>query len=434
MARALDLGNISTRLQRIERTAKEKPELVFTSLAHNIDLFFLYEAMRRTRKDSAPGVDGVSWRDYEGNWQENLARLKEAFKSGRYKAPPSQRSYIPKPDGKPRPIALPTLEDKILQRAVAMLLGVVYEQDFYDFSYGFRPGKSAHGAVSAVRETLHKLGGGWVLEVDIKGYFDTISHQYLRGFLDQRVRDGVIRRSIDKWLKAGILEDGVVRRPETGTPQGGVISPLLANIYLHEVLDKWFVKEVRPRMRGWSHIFRFADDFIIIFQDRKSAERAHRAIEKRFQRFELTVHPEKTKLVDFRKPGKPDGRADTFSFLGFTFYWGKSQRGYWVIKRKTSNKSFNKSTRAIREWCRKNRHRPLKEQQRKLSQKLMGHFAYFGIRGNYEMIKRYHRQVNLAWKKWLSRRSQKSRDTWKEWAKIMARHQLPPPKIIHWKV
>ena len=262
MARALDLGNMSTRRQRIGQKAKVSPELVFTSLAHNIDLYWIWEALKRTRKDGAVGVDNVDWKTYASNWRENLRDLLERFKSGSYKAPPAKRAYIPKADGSRRPIAITTLEDKVLQRGVSMVLETVYEQDFYDFSFGYRPGKSAHLAVKAVTEALRETNGGWVLEVDVKGFFDAISHRRMREILDLRVCDGVIRRAIDKWLKAGILEKGVVTRPKSGTPQGGVASPLLANIYLHEVLDKWFVEVVKPRLKGSARLFRFADDCV----------------------------------------------------------------------------------------------------------------------------------------------------------------------------
>ncbi len=432
MTRALDLGKISTRLARIGKKAKEAPEMVFTSLAHNIDIFFLWEAFRRTRKNSASGVDGVTWDEYAANWQENLNNLKEDLKSGSYKAPPSKRAYIPKSKTSKRSIALPTLEDKVLQRAVNMLLEAVYEQDFYDFSYGFRPGKSQHQAIGAVRERLQSSAGGWVLEVDIKGFFDAISHKHLRSFLDRRVRDGVLRRSIDKWLKAGVLEDGVVKRAKGGTPQGGVISPILSNIYLHEVLDKWFVEEVKPRMRGAADIFRFADDFLIIFDSREDAQRVYEVIEKRFAKYDLEIHPEKTKLIDFNRPGgRGRQRKETFTFLGFTFYWTKSRQGYPVIKRRTAKVKLNSSLGKVKDWCHRNRHKPLAYQQRKLNEKLRGHYAYYGIRGNYEALSRYHHAVVLIWRKWLGRRSQRWTGTWEKFTKVLERFPLLRPRIVH---
>lgn len=252
---------VSTKLQRIAQLAGEAPQRVFLSLAHHIDLDFLLEAFNRTRKDAATGVDGQTGAEYAEGLGGNLRSLHERFKSGRYQAPPVRRSYVPKGDGRQqRPIGVPTFEDKVLQRAVAMVLEAVYEQDFLDCSYGFRPGRSAHQALRAFWRVLSQMGGGWVLEVDIQSFFDTLNHGQLRRFLDQRVRDGVLRRTIDKWLNAGVMEEGKLRHPDTGTPQGGVISPLLANIYLHEVLDKWFVEVVKPHLMGRSCLIRYADD------------------------------------------------------------------------------------------------------------------------------------------------------------------------------
>jgi len=259
-------NHISTQRIRIAKLAKENPERVFTALHHYIDLQWMYEAYILTRKDGAVGIDGVTANEYRKNLKENLQRLLEQFKSGRYRAPLIRRVNIPKGDGsKTRPIGITTFEDKILQRAVVMILEQIYEQDFYDFSYGFRPGRSQHMALKALRDGRWKKDGYWVLSVDVKGYFDNIDHKLLRGFLDQRVRDGVIRRMIDKWLNAGITEEGQVTYSETGTPQGGVVSPVVSNIFLHHVLDKWFVESVGPRMKGRSQIVRFADDFVILF-------------------------------------------------------------------------------------------------------------------------------------------------------------------------
>ena len=432
MKRALDLGKVSTRLQRIGKLAGEDPNRVLTSLAYCIDEHLLWEALMATRKNGAPGVDKVTWGEYHANWRENLADLKERFKSGQYKAPSLRRSYIPKADGSKRPIAITTLEDKVLQRAVAMVLSSVYEQDFYDFSYGFRPKKSAHQAVHTLQNCLWETNGGWALEVDIKGFFDAISHRHLRAILDQRVKDGVIRRTIDKWLKAGILEKGTVTYPTTGSPQGGVISPLLANIYLHEVLDKWFVEMVLPELKGWVRMVRYADDFVMIFQREEDAKRVAAVIPKRFAKYELEIHPKKTRLVDFRFPiGKSGKKPGTFNFLGFTFHWIKSRKGKWYPTRKTDRKKFGKGLDSIREWCKKNRHLPLGKQQETLNRKLMGHYAYFGIRGNHLSIKNFHYQVTLIWKKWLGRRDQRKRLSWKRFSKILARLSLVPPRIVH---
>ncbi len=264
MARSPNLESVSTKLQRIAQLAREDPQRAFMSLAHHVDLDLLQEAYRLTRKDGAPGVDGRTAAAYEENLEENLRSLLDRFNSGSYKAPPVRRVYIPKGSdpSKKRPIGVPTFEDKILQRAVAMVLEAVYEQDFLNCSYGFRPGRSAHQAIRELWRGLMAMGGGWVLEADIEGFYDNLDHSQLRDFLDQRVRDGVLRRAIDKWLKAGVMEGGNFSHATTGTPQGGVISPLLSNIYLHKVLDEWFETTVKPRLQGAAFLIRFADDFV----------------------------------------------------------------------------------------------------------------------------------------------------------------------------
>ncbi len=260
---------------------------------------------------------------------------------------------IPKGDGsKTRPIGIPTFEDKVLQRAVLMVLEAVYEQDFYDFSYGFRPKRSAHQALDSLWHRLMDVHGGWVLEADISSFFDTLDHKILRSFLDQRVRDGVIRKMIDKWLKAGVLEDGQLRRTTDGTPQGGVISPLLANIYLHEVLDRWFVEQVQPRMRGPAHLIRYADDFVMVFATESDARRVMEVLPKRFAKYGLTLHPEKTRLIEYGRTQGPrngggGGKPPTFDFLGFTHYWGKSRKGKLVVKRKTARRRFARSLKRV---------------------------------------------------------------------------------------
>jgi group II intron reverse transcriptase/maturase len=330
------------------------------------------EAYERTRKDGASGVDGVTAKEFETQLEDNLQTLLNLAKSGNYRAPPVRRVHIPKGDGsKTRPIGIPTLSDKVLQRATEMLLTPLYEQDFCNFSYGFRPGRSAHDAVEALREGLHAMGGGWVLDVDIKSFFDTIDHQKLRDLLRQRVADGVVVRLVGKWLRAGVLEGGVVTRSEEGTPQGGVISPLLANIYLHEVLDKWWVEQVRPRMRGSTLLVRYADDFVMAFSRREDALRVHAVLAKRFERFGLTLHPEKTRMVRFVRPRTNDkDPPGSFDFLGFTHHWAKSRKGYPVLKRKTAKGRFTRALKAVGKWLSDERHRPVREQAQVLRAKL----------------------------------------------------------------
>ena len=437
MARTSDLGSVSTRLHRIAELARRAPEMVIVTLAHYIDLAWMYEAYRQTRKDGAAGIDEVTASEYAAALDSNLRSLLERFKSGTYYAPPVRRVQIPKGDGsKTRPIGIPTFEDKILQRAVLMVLEAVYEQDFCDFSYGFRPNRSAHMALESLWNGLMSVKGGWVLEADISSFFDTLDHRHLRSFLDQRVRDGVIRKMIDKWLKAGVLEDGQPRRTEGGTPQGGVISPLLANIYLHEVLDRWFVEQVRPRMRGPAHLVRYADDFVIVFENESDARRVMAVLGKRFGKYGLALHPEKTQLIDYRRPrgsspGGGGGKPPTFDFLGLTFYWGKSRAGYPVVKRKTARGRLTRSIRRVSEWCKRHRHAPVADQHRYLSEVLRGHYSYFGITGNGRSLSAFRYYVGWIWHYWLRRRSQRKSLTWARFARLRKRYQLLPVKVVH---
>ena len=437
MARTLDLGSISTRLYRIAELARQAPEMVIVTLAHHIDLAWMYEAYRQTRKDGAAGSDEVTAAEYAENLDQNLQALLEGFKSGTYYAPPVRRVQIPKGrGGKTRPIGIPTFEDKVLQRAVLMVLEAVYEQDFYDFSYGFRPKRSAHQALDSLWHRLMEVHGGWVVEADISSFFDTLDHKILRSFLDQRVRDGVIRKMIDKWLKAGVLEDGQLRRTTDGTPQGGVISPLLANIYLHEVLDRWFVEQVLPRMSGPAHLIRYADDFVIVFAQESDARRVMEVLAKRFGKFGLALHPEKTRLIDCRRPGGPGkggggGKPPTFDFLGFTHYWGRSRKGRPIVKRKTAQGRFARSLERVALWCRRNRHKPIANQQRYLGAVLLGHYSYYGLTGNGRALGAFRHQLVRIWHYWLRRRSQRRCLTWDRFARLLERSPLPPSKVIH---
>jgi group II intron reverse transcriptase/maturase len=321
--------------------------MAFTSLAYFMDMAWLLEAYRRTRKDGAVGADGVTAAQYEQDLEGNLQRLLDRAKSGSYRAPPVRRVYIPKGTSttEVRPIGIPTLEDKILQRAVVMLLEPIYEHDFLDCSYGFRPGRSAHRALESLWKQTMDIEGGWILEVDIRKFFDHLSHEHLREFLQHRVRDGVLKKLIHKWLQAGVMEDGSVSYPDSGSPQGGVVSPILSNIFLHYVLDVWFEEEVKPRLAGHAFLIRFADDFAIGFRHERDARRVMEVLPKRFGKYGLTIHPDKTRLIDFVSPSKSTRDAQTntndgpgtFDLLGFTHYWGKSRRGAWVVKRKTAS-------------------------------------------------------------------------------------------------
>jgi len=424
---------VSTKLRRIAEAARRHPERAFTTLAHHIDIHWLREAYRRTRKGGATGIDGQTASEYAANLEGNLRSLLDRFKSGTYRAPPVRRVHIPKGrDGKQtRPIGIPTFEDKVLQRAVTMLLEAIYEQDFLDCSYGFRPGRSAHQALEAVRDATMPVGGGWVLEVDVRKFFDNLDHQSLREFVRRRVRDGVLLRVIGKWLNAGVLEQGGLVHPETGTPQGGVISPLLANIYLHEVVDLWFRRDVLPRLKGRAQLVRYADDMVLAFARHDDASRVLAVLPKRFGRYGLSLHSDKTRLVDFRRAdrGNPAG-PESFDFLGFTLHWGTSRRGAWLVKQRTAKDRFSRALHQVRQWCRAHRHDPLRAQQRALAQKLRGHYGYFGVTSNYRALERFWRETRHAWRKWLSRRSRAGYVDWPHLLRLLERFPLPPPRIV----
>jgi RNA-directed DNA polymerase len=441
MTRSPNLERVSTRLQRIAQLAREDPKRAFLSLAHHIDIDLLREAYRRTRKDSAPGVDGQTAAVYQENLEENLQSLLDRFKSGHYQAPPLRRAYIPKGNdpSKQRPIGMPTFEDKVLQRAVAMVLEAVYEQDFLDCSYGSRPGRSAHQAIRKLWQGLMSMGGGWVLEADIRSFYDNLDRSQLRSFLDQRVRDGVIRRTLDKWLKAGVMEGGTLSHPTTGTPQGGVISPLLSNIYLHEVLDTWFEAVVKPRLRGEAFLIRYADDFVLVFQLESDARRVLEVLPERFGKYGLSLHPDKTRLVRFEQPGRkpetgrprPHEEPKSFDFLGFTHFWERSRRGKWMVKRRTAADRITRFLRQLNMWCQGNRHAPLEWQHARLLSKLRGHSGYYGVTGNSKSLSSVHHWAKRIWRKWLSRRSRDSNVTWERFNLLLKRYPLPNLRICH---
>ncbi len=426
---------ISTKQQRIAMLAKQSPGMAFTTLAHHIDVEWLKEAFRLTRKDAAPGIDGQTAEQYAANLEGNLQTLLNRAKSGTYRAPPVRRVHIPKGDGQStRPIGIPTFEDKVLQRAIAMALEPIYEQDFMDCSYGFRPRRSAHQALDSFWKQAMSMNGGWVVEVDIRKFFDTLDHRHLRELLRKRVRDGVLLRLIGKWLQAGVMEDGSITTPDAGTPQGGVISPLLANVYLHEVLDTWFERDVKPRLKGRAFLVRYADDLVLGFSCEEDARRVMDVLPKRLGRYGLTLHPEKTRLVPFRPAQRRSSRTSekpgTFDLLGFTHYWGLSRKKNWVIKRKTAKGRLKRSLKAIWAWCKTHRHRPMKEQQRTLNRKLRGHYGYFGITGNARALEHFSFAVRRIWRRWLARRSNQ-RMAWERFNALAAVFPLTPPVVVH---
>jgi group II intron reverse transcriptase/maturase len=423
---------VSTKQRRIAELARQMRGVALTSLSHHIDLEWFREAYRRTRKDGAVGVDGQTAEQYAADLDANLTSLLNRAKSGdQYRAPPVRRVHIPKGDGsQTRPIGIPTFEDKVLQRAVVMALEPIYEQEFSDCSFGFRPGRSAHGALEAFWRQAMAMGGGWLLELDIESFFDSVDRRQLQQMLRQRVRDGVLLRLIGKWLRAGVTEEGCVYHPETGTPQGGVISPLLANIFLHEVLDVWWTKAVQPRLRGKAFLVRYADDAVMLFEREDDASRVMDVLPKRFGKYGLRLHPKKTRLVPFDRPGRGSSPG-TFDLLGFTHYWGRSRKGGWVVKRRTAHTRFSRALRQIDRWLRAKRHRPVGEQHEGLNRKLRGHDAYYGITSNSAALHRLRHEVERRWRKWLSTRSRHGRLNWTRMKALLRVFPLQRPRVVH---
>jgi group II intron reverse transcriptase/maturase len=384
---------VQTRRQHIAHIAKKYADKPITTLHHHLDLLWLRDAFHQLKRNSALGLDGISVSDYEQDLDANLKDLLERAKSGKYRATPVKRCYIPKNENESRPIGVPTTERKLLERAVAMLLEPIYEQEFYGCSYGFRPNRGAHQALDEIRATLKQMRGAWVVDIDIRKYFDSIPHKYLLEILGNRIKDSVILRLIGKWLKAGVWEAGHISISNEGTPQGGVISPLLSNIYLHEVLDKWFTQKVKPQLQGQAHLVRFADDFVILVEKREEAQGLLELLDTRFTEWGLAIHPDKSRLVDFRHPWTSRRKPETFDFLGFTHYWGKTRRGGYAVTRKTANHKYRGALKGFEQWCKHNRHKALAWQHRRICEKLKGYCAYYGISGNSMMLAKLRYEV-----------------------------------------
>ena len=425
------LTSVSTRQQHIAATARKYAGSPLTTLSHHLDELWLREAYGRVRRDSAPGVDGQTVASYGENLSANLTSLEARAKNGTYRAPPAKRVHLPKNETETRPIGMPTVEDKVLERAVVMLLEPVYEQEFLDCSYGFRPGRSPHQALQALRTTIMQMRGGWVLDVDVRKYFDTIPHRQLREVLRRRIRDGVIDRLIGKWLKAGIWEAGQVTYPDAGTPQGSVISPLLSNVYLHEVLDGWFEQQIKPRLQGRAELIRFADDFVVVCRRREDAEALLEQVKARFESYGLAIHPDKTRIVDFRHPWESNHPPQSFDFLGFTHYWEKTRRGGYAVGRKTKGSKYHAALKRIGEWCKGNRHTPIPQQHHDLSRQVLGHYAYYGISGNSRALGCFWHAVKQLWHYWLRRRSRAAQEAQPLWDHLELRFRLPRARLVH---
>lgn len=421
---------MSTVEMQIAERAKKYRDTALTNLHNFIDRGMLEECLDSLNKRGASGVDNQTWYQYNEIRSERIPELLNGFKSGKYRAPHIRRVYIPKGDGKQRPLGLPTVEDKILQTAVNRVLTPIYEQIFYDTSYGFRPGRSQHQALERLFKEVSIHGKHYVIDADMQNYFGSINHQHLREFLGRRIRDNVTERMINKWLKAGILEEGQVKFPKEGTPQGGSISPLLSNIYLHYVLDEWFHEQIQPLLRGSSTMIRYADDFLLVFSNREDAMRVMKVLPKRLGKYGLRMHPDKTKLIELT--GSKENKPVTFDFLGFTHYMGKSRKGNTILKRKTSSKKLKMSVKRIGEWIKFNRHRPVRELIALLNLKLKGHYAYYGISFNSRSLGVFYEIVKRLLYKWLKRRGGRSTLKRPQFDRLITEWvPLARPKIYH---
>jgi group II intron reverse transcriptase/maturase len=424
---------LSPKLLEVAERAKY-PNARFLALAYLIDLSALERAYKGLRKKAAVGADGVTVEQYGESLQDNLQDLHQRMKAGKYRHQPLRRTFIRKEDGSSRPIGISATEDKIVQNALREVLELVYEPIFHERSYGFRPGRRAHDAVRYLQNAGHKGEIKWVLEADITSFFDSVNRQMLQEMLQERVPDGSIKRLVGKCLKVGVLEGEELSWSKDGTTQGSILSPLLGNIYLHHVLDCWFEDQVRPRLQGLAHLVRYADDFVIGFENKLDAERVMAVLPKRLGKFGLKLHPDKTRLVPFQRP--PRGGLNrkgpgTFDFVGFTFYWRRVRSGGWGVGVKTRRKSSQRFLRNVYDWCRRHRHWPIAEQHRKLRQKLTGFLAYFGVNGNQDSNASVIYWTKCAWGKWLRRRSDRARrlswDTF--FGPVLRRFPFPGPRV-----
>lgn len=425
--------SLTTKLNRISEQAKSAPGFQFKTLVHLINHEMLTTSFAQLRKDAAAGVDGVTAEEYTRNLTANIADLHRRLKAGQYRAQPLRRVYIDKEDGTKRPLSIPALEDKIVQRSVVRILERLYEEDFLPCSYGYRPKKSARQAIDAISKEIIFTDVNFVLDADIKNYFGSIVRENLMAILSKRVQDKAILRLVAKWIRAGAIEDGQLLLDEDGVAQGSIISPLLANIYLHEVLDSWVEQEVKPRLTGKIGLHRYADDLVATFGYRSDADRFMVALQKRFAKYGLELHPGKTRIIEFGRRAwaasqRGDKKPETFNFLGFTHICDTSRNGKFIVKTKTMSKRLTRALKRVATWCRSNRHKPLSEQGAHLRSVLLGHYQYYGRRGNSNSLKRFYRGLLWKWKKWLARRGS-GRLTWQRFYKILERYNLPGPRI-----
>jgi len=429
-------GSVSQGLERVRQAARQRKRQTFTALLHHVTVDALRDAFLALKRRAAPGVDGMTWQDYESGLEDRLQDLHTRVHRGTYRALPVRRRFIPKPDGRQRPLGIAALEDKIVQRAVVTVLNAIYEEDFLGFSYGFRPGRGQHDALDALCVAIKGKRVNWVLDADIKGFFDAVDHSWLLRFVRHRVGDERIARLVGKWLKAGVLEDGQWSASDQGTPQGAVISPLLANVYLHYVFDLWAQQWRRREVKGDMIVVRYADDLVVGFELETEARRFWDAMRTRFEQFSLELHGEKTRLLEFgryaieRRQRNGQGKPQTFNFLGFTFICGRSRRGAFLLRRHTRRDRMRAALREIKDEMRRRRHDSLAEQGRWLRSVVAGYFAYHAVPTNAQAIGAYRHHVQDLWRRSLKRRSQKDRMTWARMDRLAA-EWLPPPHVLH---
>ncbi len=434
--RTLSRESVPQGLDRVRQTAKARKKERFTALLHHVTVDLLKDAYSWLKRNAAPGVDGVTWQDYEQDLEANIVDLHARVHRGAYRALPSRRKYIAKPDGRQRPLGIAALEDKIVQRALVEGLNAIYEEDFLGFSYGFRPARGQHDALDALAAAITRTKVNWILDADIQSFFDSVSHDWLVRFVEHRIGDPRVIRLIRKWLKAGVMEDGVITPTEAGTPQGAVASPLLANIYLHYVFDLWAERWRHHHAHGNVISVRYADDIVCGFEHEADAQRFHADLQRRMEKFALSLHPDKTRLIEFGRYAARNrvrrglGKPETFTFLGFTHISGRSRRGDFQLQRKSRRDRMRAKLRAIKDELRRRMHDPIPQQGRWLGKVVRGYFAYHAVPTNAASLSAFRHHVANLWRRTLTRRSQKDHTTWDRLARLAADF-LPAPRILH---
>ncbi|MBI5199214.1 MAG: group II intron reverse transcriptase/maturase [Nitrospirae bacterium] len=430
-------GRLATKLTSLTQRARRSPKYKFISLAHLLTEDFLLGCFLELKRDKAPGVDGVTLKEYEVNLEENIRDLVGRLKANRYRPQPVRRVFIPKPNGERRPLGIPALEDKIVQMGIKKILEAIFEVDFVDVSYGFRPNRSCHQALDVLDKVVMTKPVNYVVDVDIEKFFDSVDHKWLMECLRQRIKDSRLLRIIGRFLKSGVIEEGKYLETDRGTPQGGILSPLLANIYLHYILDLWFEKKVKRELKGYTHLIRYADDFVVVFQAGIEAKRFVEMLKERLNKFGLKLKEDKTRVIEFGRyvwqKAQSEGRkVATFDFLGFTHYCDKTRRGKFKLGRKTSRKKFWQKVKETNHWLKKVRNLvELQEWWKVLRQKLIGHYRYYGMSGNMAGIRAFHEEVSKLAYKWINRRSQKKSYTFRQYCRFKEYNPLPEPKIYH---